>query len=58
MPVASLAQDWGAQLGFDAEGLWRAWAPDFEFQPIQTGHFMAESHPNEVAQFIRSLTMR
>jgi pimeloyl-ACP methyl ester carboxylesterase len=58
MPVASLAQDWGGQLGFDPDAIWRAWAADFAFHPIQAGHFMAESHPTEVAQFIRTLTKR
>ncbi|MBB6405185.1 alpha/beta fold hydrolase [Arthrobacter sp. AZCC_0090] len=58
MPVASIAQDWGGQLGFDPEALWRAWAPDFQFHPIAAGHFMAESHPQEIAQFVRALTTR
>jgi len=58
MPVASMAQDWGAQLGFDAQALWRAWAPDFIFQPTSASHFLAESHPTEVAQFVRNLLAR
>jgi haloacetate dehalogenase len=58
MPVASLAQDWGAQLGFDAQTLWRAWARDFAFQPTLAGHFMAESHPSEVTAFVRGLLSR
>jgi haloacetate dehalogenase len=58
MPVASIAQDWGGQLGFDPEAIWRAWAPDFVFRPIAAGHFMAESHPTEVADFVRSLVAR
>jgi len=58
MPVASLTQDWGGQLGFDPEALWRAWAPDFELQPTTAGHFMAESRPEEVTAFIRALLAR
>ena len=58
MPVASLAQDWGGMLGFDPQALWRAWAPDFEFHPIDAGHFAAESHPEEIVRFVRSLLAR
>lgn len=58
MPVASLTQDWGGQLGFDPEALWRAWAPDFELQPTTAGHFMAESRPEEVTAFVRALLAR
>jgi len=58
MPVASLTQDWGGQLSFDPEALWRAWAPDFELQPTTAGHFMAESRPEEVAAFVRALLAR
>ncbi|MFJ3957513.1 alpha/beta fold hydrolase [Arthrobacter sp. NPDC090010] len=58
MPVASIAQDWGGQLGFDPEALWRVWAPDFEFTPVTAGHFMAESHPQEVIAFVRRLLKR
>ena len=58
MPVASIAQDWGGQLGFDPEALWRAWAPDFRFHPVDAGHFMAESHPALVTGFVRDLLAR
>lgn len=58
MPVASLTQDWGGQLGFDPEALWRAWAPDFQLHPTRAGHFMAESEPREVAAFVRALLAR
>src|SRR5690606_8509945 len=30
MPVTVLQQDWGAALGYDAAGLWSAWATDLE----------------------------
>ena len=58
MPVASLAQDWGGQLGFDPEAIWRAWAQDFSFHPIQASHFMAESHPRKAIEFVRDLMTR
>lgn len=58
MPVGVLSQDWGAQLGFDAAALWRAWAPDLTFQPTDAGHFMAEQDPDEVTAFVRSLAAR
>lgn len=58
MPVGVISQDWGAQLGFDASALWRAWAADLSYQPIDAGHFMAEEKPAEIAQFIRDLSAR
>ncbi|MGW4352210.1 alpha/beta fold hydrolase [Nocardia sp. NPDC004582] len=58
MPVAVISQDWGSQLGFDAADLWRAWAPDLTYQPIQAGHFMAEEQPTEIATFITGLAAR
>lgn len=58
MPVAVISQDWGSQLGFDAASLWRAWAPDLTYQPIQAGHFMAEEKPAEIVSFITDLTAR
>lgn len=58
MPVGVISQDWGAQLGFDASALWRAWAPDSSYEPIKTGHFMAEEKPAEIARFIRDLSLR
>ncbi|HST65430.1 MAG TPA: alpha/beta hydrolase [Mycobacteriales bacterium] len=58
MPVAVVSQDWGAQLGFDAAALWKAWAPDLTYQPIEAGHFMAEEKPAEIAAFIRALAAR
>ena len=58
MPVGVISQDWGAQLGFDASALWRAWAPDLSYEPIDAGHFMAEEKPEEIARFIRDLSAR
>ncbi|GGL31489.1 alpha/beta hydrolase [Phycicoccus endophyticus] len=58
MPVAVISQDWGAQLGFDASALWRAWAPDFTYQPTTSGHYMAEENPTEIAEFIETLARR
>jgi pimeloyl-ACP methyl ester carboxylesterase len=58
MPVGVISQDWGAQLGFDAQALWRQWAPAATYQPIDAGHFMAEEKPDDVAAFIRELVQR
>jgi pimeloyl-ACP methyl ester carboxylesterase len=58
MPVTVLQQDWGAALGFDAAGLWRAWAPDLEHATVTCGHFMAEEAPAEVVKALRALLAR
>jgi haloacetate dehalogenase len=58
MPVTVLQQDWGAALGFDAEALWRAWAPDLDHRTVSCGHFMAEEAPEQVAGAIRDLLTR
>ncbi|MER7266725.1 alpha/beta hydrolase [Micromonospora carbonacea] len=58
MPVTVLQQDWGAVLGFDAAGLWKAWAPDLHHVPVTCGHFMAEEDPGLVAGEIRALLTR
>ncbi|MBJ8344381.1 alpha/beta fold hydrolase [Antrihabitans sp. YC2-6] len=58
MPVAVLSQDWGSQLGFDAQALWQQWAPGATYQPTEAGHFMAEQRPDEVAAFIQELVRR
>ncbi|WP_433661624.1 alpha/beta fold hydrolase [Nocardia sp. CA-128927] len=58
MPVSVLQQDWGAALGFDAESLWRAWAPDLKHATVGCGHFMAEESPATVTQALRELLTR
>ncbi|MFE9204346.1 alpha/beta fold hydrolase [Micromonospora sp. NPDC007230] len=58
MPVAVVAQDWGAALGYDAAALWRAWAPDLEHHTTSAGHFMAEEAPAEIVTKLRSLLTR
>ncbi|MFF5052980.1 alpha/beta fold hydrolase [Micromonospora sp. NPDC000663] len=58
MPVTVLQQDWGAALGYDAAGLWRAWAPDLAHQTVTCGHFMAEEAPAEVVGALRALLAR
>ncbi|MFF3976422.1 alpha/beta fold hydrolase [Streptomyces sp. NPDC055808] len=58
MPVTVIQQDWGAQLGFDAAGVWKAWAPDLDHRPTRAGHFMAEEAPDEIAAAIRDLLAR
>ncbi|WP_199439812.1 alpha/beta fold hydrolase [Umezawaea beigongshangensis] len=58
MPVSVLQQDWGAALGFDAEELWRAWAPDLVHRTVSCGHFMAEEAPAEVVGALRDLLAR
>lgn len=58
MPVTVIQQDWGAQLGYDAAGLWRAWAPDLEHRTLDAGHFMAESAPEEIVDALRALLKR
>jgi len=58
MPVAVISQDWGSQLGFDPTQIWGAWAPDFTYEAIDAGHFMAEEKPDRIAQFVRQLLAR
>ncbi|MEO3746599.1 alpha/beta hydrolase [Plantactinospora sp. B5E13] len=58
MPVTVLQQDWGAALGYDAVGLWRAWAADLEHRTVSCGHFMAEEAPAEVVAELRALLAR
>jgi haloacetate dehalogenase len=58
MPVTVLQQDWGAALGFDAEALWQAWAPDLHHITVTSGHFMPEEAPAETTKAIRDLLAR
>jgi haloacetate dehalogenase len=58
MPVTVLQQDWGAALGYDAEAVWRAWAPDLNHVTVSCGHFMAEEAPAEVIKNLRELLAR
>ncbi|WP_069744539.1 alpha/beta hydrolase [Streptomyces sp. EN23] len=58
MPVTVLQQDWGAALGYHAQGLWSAWADDLRHQTVSCGHFMAEEDPQLIASEIRALTVR
>ena len=58
MPVTVIQQNWGAQLGFDAAALWRAWAPDLDHRLTEAGHFMAEEAPEEIAAAITDLLAR
>ncbi|UGT63042.1 alpha/beta fold hydrolase [Nocardia asteroides] len=58
MPVTVLQQDWGAQLGYDAAALWRAWAPDLHHRTVSCGHFIAEEEPAMVAAELRALLRR
>jgi haloacetate dehalogenase len=58
MPVTVLQQDWGAALGFDAAGRWRAWASDLVHTTVSCGHFMAEEAPADVVRALRDLLAR
>ncbi|MFB7495082.1 alpha/beta fold hydrolase [Streptomyces sp. NPDC056161] len=58
MPVTVVQQDWGAQLGYDATGVWRAWAPDLDHRLTRAGHFMAEEDPASIAAALRDLLER
>lgn len=58
MPVSVLQQDFGAVLPYDAPALWRAWAPDLVHATVQSGHFMAEEAPAQVAAAVRDLIRR
>ncbi|MGW6458782.1 alpha/beta fold hydrolase [Streptomyces sp. NPDC055078] len=58
MPVTVIQQDWGAQLGYDAAQVWRAWVPDLDHRLTRAGHFMAEEAPDEIAGAVRELLAR
>ncbi|SDU23909.1 alpha/beta fold hydrolase [Jiangella alkaliphila] len=55
MPVTVVQQDWGAALGYDAAGLWKAWAPDLRHTTTTAGHFMAEEAPGAIVAELRDL---
>ncbi|MCI3274884.1 alpha/beta hydrolase [Streptomyces cylindrosporus] len=58
MPVTVVQQDWGGQLGFDAEAIWRPWAPDLQHFTTRAGHFMAEEAPEDITTLILNLMKR
>jgi haloacetate dehalogenase len=58
MPVTVVQQDWGAALGYDAEGIWRDWAPDLAHHTLDLGHFMAEEAPERNTALHRALLRR
>jgi pimeloyl-ACP methyl ester carboxylesterase len=58
MPVSVVQQDWGAALGYDAAGLWAAWAPDLVHQTLDAGHFMPEEAPEQITSLLRELLKR
>ncbi|WP_344217782.1 alpha/beta hydrolase [Kribbella sancticallisti] len=58
MPVTVVQQDWGSALGFDAQALWSAWAPDLHHVTTDAGHFMAEESPAEIGKILRDLLTR
>ncbi|MBO8185125.1 alpha/beta fold hydrolase [Streptomyces spirodelae] len=58
MPVTVVQQDWGRQLGFDAEAIWRPWITDLQHFTTQAGHFMAEEAPEDIATLILDLMKR
>lgn len=58
MPVTAVQQDWGAQLGFDAAGLWKPWCRDLDHRTLDGGHFMAEQAPEAVLGIIDDLLAR
>ncbi|GAB2726936.1 alpha/beta fold hydrolase [Nocardia thraciensis] len=58
MPLMTVQQDWGKQLGFDAGEIWRPWATDVQHFTTQAGHFMAEEAPEDIAALILDLVKR
>ncbi|MGW7262169.1 alpha/beta fold hydrolase [Streptomyces sp. NPDC054842] len=58
MPVTVVQQDWGTRLGYDAAGVWKAWAPDLDHRLTRAGHFMAEEAPDEITAAIQDLLAR
>lgn len=58
MPVTVLQQDWGAALGYHAQGLWSGWSDDLRHRTVSCGHFMAEEDPKLIADEVRALAQR
>ncbi|RIJ78949.1 alpha/beta hydrolase [Nakamurella silvestris] len=58
MPASVIQQDWGAVLGYDARAVWQAWSADLHHSTINSGHYMAEESPTEIAAGIRDLLAR
>lgn len=58
MPVTVIQQDWGIQMGFDGEQIWKSWAADLDHRLRDYGHFMAEQSPGEVVSAITDLLNR
>lgn len=58
MPVTVIQQDWGVTLGFDAEEIWRSWAPNLDHRTRALGHFMAEESPESVTDAVIELLQR
>jgi haloacetate dehalogenase len=58
MPTLVIQQDWGAELGYDAQGIWSAWSDDLVHKTLRAGHFMAEESPEVVTAELRGLLTR
>lgn len=58
MPVTVIQQDWGSQMGFDGQEIWKTWATDLDYRLQSLGHFMAEESPDEVTGAITDLLRR
>ncbi|OCI30460.1 alpha/beta fold hydrolase [Oerskovia enterophila] len=58
MPTLVIQQDWGAELGYDAQALWSAWSDDLVHRTLHAGHFMAEESPERISAELRELVAR
>jgi pimeloyl-ACP methyl ester carboxylesterase len=58
IPVTVVQQDWGSVLGYDAAGLWGAWAADLDHRTLDAGHFMAEQAPETIVEILTELLAR
>lgn len=50
MPVTVVQQDPGAHLGYDAAGVWKAWAPDLDHRLTRRGTTWPKRHPGKSQQ--------